>query len=63
MNSIYCFTTVNHRLAGPGKMVKLHLLFVDRDVCIVCMVYLCRDFGKNVCSLALLTKILEELIS
>jgi hypothetical protein len=35
VNSIYCFTTVNHRLAGPGKMVKLHLLFIDRpEVCI-----------------------------
>jgi hypothetical protein len=33
VNSINCFTTVNHRLAGPGIMVKLHLLFVGREVC------------------------------
>ena len=26
--SIYCSITVNHRLTGPGKMVKVHLLFV-----------------------------------
>ena len=28
--SIYCSKTVNHRLTGPGKMVKLCLLFVGR---------------------------------
>ncbi|KIM84617.1 hypothetical protein PILCRDRAFT_780276, partial [Piloderma croceum F 1598] len=28
VNSIYCSITVNHRLTGPGKMVKLCLLFV-----------------------------------
>jgi hypothetical protein len=33
VNSINCFTTVNHRLAGPGVMVKLHLLFIGREVC------------------------------
>jgi hypothetical protein len=33
VNSINCFATVNHRLAGPGIMVKLHLLFVGREVC------------------------------
>ena len=32
MNLINCFVTVNHRLAGPGIMVKLHLLFVGREV-------------------------------
>jgi hypothetical protein len=26
--SIYCSITVNHRLTGPGKMVKVRLLFV-----------------------------------
>jgi hypothetical protein len=26
--SIYCSITVNHRLTGPGKMVKVCLLFV-----------------------------------
>ena len=26
--SIYCSKTVNHRLTGPGKMVKLCLLFM-----------------------------------
>jgi len=25
---IYCSITVNHRLTGPGKMVKVRLLFV-----------------------------------
>jgi hypothetical protein len=30
VNSIYCSTTVNHRLTGPGKMVKLCLLFVGK---------------------------------
>jgi hypothetical protein len=30
VNSIYCSITVNHRLTGPGKMVKLCLLFVGK---------------------------------
>jgi hypothetical protein len=30
VNSIYCSTTVNHRLTGPGKMVKLCLLFMGK---------------------------------
>jgi hypothetical protein len=30
VNSIYCSTTVNHRLTGLGKMVKLCLLFVGK---------------------------------
>jgi hypothetical protein len=30
VNSIYCAITVNHRLTGPGKMVKLCLLFVGK---------------------------------
>jgi hypothetical protein len=46
VNLIYCFITVNYRLAGPGIMVKLHLLFVGREVCVACMVYLCTDFGQ-----------------
>ena len=55
MNLIYCFITVNHRLAGPGKMVKLHLLFIGGEVCLVCMVYLRTDLGTIVCNLLLLT--------
>ena len=56
------FTTVNHRLAGLGKMVKLHLLFVDREVCIyVWSIYV--QTCTNGCILALLTKRLDELIS
>ncbi|KIM78816.1 hypothetical protein PILCRDRAFT_10760 [Piloderma croceum F 1598] len=31
VNSIYCSITVNHRLTGPGKMVKLCLLFVGKS--------------------------------
>ena len=62
VNSIYCFTTVNHRLAGPGKLVKLHLLFVDREVCVyVWSIYL--QTWTNGCILALLTKRLDGLIS
>jgi hypothetical protein len=30
VNLIYCSITVNHRLTGPGKMVKLCLLFVGK---------------------------------
>jgi hypothetical protein len=30
VNSIYCSITVNHRLTGPGKMVKLCLLFLGK---------------------------------
>ena len=51
MNLINCFATVNHRLAGPGKMVKLHLLFIGGKVCFVCMVFLCTDLGTIVCNL------------
>jgi hypothetical protein len=30
VNLIYCSITVNHRLTGPGKMVKLCLLFMGK---------------------------------
>jgi hypothetical protein len=31
VNLIYCSITVNHRLTGPGIMVKLCLLFVGKS--------------------------------
>jgi hypothetical protein len=62
VNSINCFTTVNHRLAGPGIMVKLHLLFVGREVCLGSKVYLRTDFRTSVCNLMLLTTRLDGLI-
>ena len=31
VNSIYCSITVNHRLTGPGIMVKLCLLFMGKS--------------------------------
>jgi hypothetical protein len=43
-------------------MVKLHLLFVDREVCIYVW-SICVQTLTNGCILALLTKRLDELIS
>ena len=59
VNLIHCFATVNHRLAGPGIMVKLHLLFVGREVFQGCKVYLHTDFRTSVCNLMLLTTRLD----